>query len=121
MGSSVWNAFRATVETALFTSIWIAVCAYALSLERCLILQTPWPTLAVQVFVFAATLCHYNVHYLFRTPASASERDRWTARHRLWHMSNIGLGGLTASACVLGMGRTEILIVAIGALVSLLY
>jgi 4-hydroxybenzoate polyprenyltransferase len=115
------SLFGISIEAALFTSFWIAACAYALTLESCLILQTPWPPVAVQVFVFAATLCHYNVHYLFRTREGTSARDRWTALHRPWHMINIVLAGLVAVGCIIWMSGTEILIVAIATIVSLLY
>jgi 4-hydroxybenzoate polyprenyltransferase len=117
----LWAVLLGSVEIILFASLWIALCAYAFCLESCLILQTSWPSLVVQLFVFVATLCHYNIHYLFRTADANSLRDRWTAQHRLWHAVNIVMAGAVAAGCLVWMSGTEIAIVAVAALVSLLY
>jgi len=109
-------------QTLLFSAVWIALCATALAAESCLILQQPPPAPHILLFVFAATCCHYNLHYLFRTPdPSRSARDRWLARHRRWVRVLAVVAGLFAVALLARFTPEELLTVAVAAVVSAAY
>lgn len=109
-------------EWFIFSAAWIAVCAVALCVESALILQTPWPSWQVLLFVWASTFCHYNLHYLVRDRHEAlSRRDRWSRSHQFWFLPAIVASGLVASYCLLSFYPVEMVAVALMAVTSLLY
>lgn len=104
---------RAVWQAVLFSALWISLCATALAVESCLILQVPLPDTPRLLFVFAATCCHYNLHYLFRTPDPArSVRDHWAARHRGIVQLITLAAAVPAAGMLVWFTPTELLIIA---------
>ncbi len=73
-------------EFILFSSIFIACCAVALSIETSLLLRTPLNNLSFYFFVFGATIVQYNLHYLVKTTAvKNSRRLAWSLQNKNIH------------------------------------
>jgi 4-hydroxybenzoate polyprenyltransferase len=112
----------AVIHAILFSAAWIASCAVALTVESCLVLQTSFPPPRLLVFVFAATFCHYNLHYLVRTrDVSRSARDRWMTLNRKSLIVLTALMSVVAAWMLPGFNSTERFIIAGAAAVSGIY
>lgn len=83
-------------EFALFSSIFIACCAVALSIETNLLLKIPLNNLSFYFFVFGATMVQYNLHYMVKTSAvKNSRRLAWSLQNKSIHKI------LFAAGCIL--------------------
>ena len=83
-------------EFALFSSIFIACCAVALSIETNLLLKIPLNNLSFYFFVFGATMVQYNLHYMVKTSAvKNSRRLAWSLQNKSVHKI------LFAAGCIL--------------------
>lgn len=70
----------------LYGSVFIAVCAVALSMETSLLLDLPFNSFGFYCFVFGATVVQYNLHYISKTTAVAgSTRLEWTRNNQYLH------------------------------------
>ena len=73
-------------EFILFSSIFIAACAVALSIETNLLFHLPLNNLSFYCFVFGATIVQYNLHYLVKTTAvKNSQRLSWSLKNKNLH------------------------------------
>ncbi len=80
-------------EFILFSSIFIAACAVALSIETNLLFHLPLNNLSFYCFVFGATIVQYNLHYLVKTTAvKNSQRLRWSLKNKNLHAILFAIG-----------------------------
>ncbi|MEO7961269.1 MAG: UbiA family prenyltransferase [Ginsengibacter sp.] len=73
-------------QFTLFSSIYIAACAVALSIETNILLHLPLNNISFYCFVFGATLVQYNLHYIVKkTAVEGSERLEWSLHNKALH------------------------------------
>ena len=87
----------------LYSSVFISVCAFALTIETYLLAELPI-SLPMAVFVFLATLFTYNLSsiqsvVLRRKGQTATEPASWWYRHRKG-MAIVGVAGISLAAIV---------------------
>lgn len=113
---------RKFIDWLVYSVVWIACCAAMMAVESSLILRQPLPGTAVLGFVFFSTLCHYNLHYLFRKrQPELSLRDRWSQAHRWWFVPAIIISAGLSLACLSQFSLHEMIAVVVLAMVSLWY
>lgn len=77
----------------LFGSIFISCCTVAFCMQTNILLGLPLNHFAFYVFVFGATLTHYNLHYVAKKVAVVnSERLHWTMNNFPTHFILIAIG-----------------------------
>jgi len=87
----VW--LKKTFDFILFGSIFIACCTVAFCIQTNLVMGLPLNHFGFYVFVFGATLTHYNLHYVSKKIAvENSERFNWTLSHIKTHYGLIVAG-----------------------------
>jgi len=110
------------LDWLLYSAVWIATCAVALSIESALILQTSFPSWHLLLFAWTSTFCHYNLHYFSREKHVAlSGRDRWIGSHRPWFLPAILISGSISLFCLLHFSWMELAAVAVMTAISMLY
>ncbi|RYY88686.1 MAG: hypothetical protein EOO15_08275 [Chitinophagaceae bacterium] len=91
---------RSIADWLLFTSVFIALCAVAMTASALYFYGLPadWLLLA---FVFSGTLCSYNFHWML-TPALYGENSKaaWSFRHKKLHAFLFVLSGIVSAYCV---------------------
>jgi 4-hydroxybenzoate polyprenyltransferase len=105
----------------IFSSIYIAVCAVVMVYQTSQLLLNSSYNETFLYFVFAATICSYNFHWLL-TPASSttSPRVNWTLRRKPLHIA-LYLAGLIAAAYFFWQLRTHYFAIGIGVFATFLY
>lgn len=91
------------VDWVLYTSVFAACCAVALSMgtENLLLTHQPPFGSVLHLLVFSSTLLVYNTHYLLKKSSpELSERYSWSQNHKYWHyiFLLVGLVGCSVSA-----------------------
>jgi 4-hydroxybenzoate polyprenyltransferase len=82
-------------EFILFSSIFAAACAVAFCMETNILLNVPLNHYTFYLFVFAATLVQYNLHYLVKKVAvKNSERLSWSQKNKNLHLILLMFGCL---------------------------
>ena len=109
-------------EFALFSSIFIAICAVSLCMETNLPLHLPLNTFSFYCFVFGATLVQYNLHYLVKTTAVVnSQRLAWSSKNKIIHRVLLCAGVALILFSFLSFRLHHFIILAILATVAFLY
>ncbi|NEM96568.1 UbiA prenyltransferase family protein [Pontibacter burrus] len=97
--------FRQLLNYLLYSSVFISVCAFSLTIETYLLAELP-VSLPMAVFVFLATLFTYNLSSIQRVllhrnaePERNQQQDSWWHRHRVG-MAIVGTGSLGMATIV---------------------
>lgn len=105
-----------------FGSIFISLCAVALCIETNLLLHLPLNKISFYIFVFAATLVQYNLHYLFKTKAVAgSARLAWSQKNKNIHLALIAVGILLITFTLFSFRLHHFVILLILGAIAFLY
>ncbi|RYY40402.1 MAG: hypothetical protein EOO08_04515 [Chitinophagaceae bacterium] len=91
---------RSLGDWALFTSVFIALCAVAMTASALYFYNLP-PHPLLLLFVFSGTLCSYNFHWML-TPELYGENSKaaWSYRHKKLHAFLFAIAGIASVCCV---------------------
>ncbi len=109
-------------EFTLFSSVFIAACAVALSIETNLLLHLPYNRLPFYFFVFGATIVQYNLHYLLKTSAvKNSKRLSWSIKNKDVHKILFCIGCILIIISLFSFHLHHFVILLIFGIISFLY
>lgn len=85
----------------MYSSIYVSICGVVLCIQTNLLLHVPLNHYSFYLFVFGATLAHYNLHYLVKkTGESKSERFDWSQKNKQLHKGFICVGLMVCIYCL---------------------
>lgn len=110
------------VEFTLFSSIFIAACAVALSIETNLLLHLPLNNISFYLFVFGATIVQYNLHYFFKkTAVINSHRLSWSLKNKNIHIVLLAVGCILIMVSLFSFKLRHFYILSILGAIAFLY
>jgi hypothetical protein len=113
---------KKVIDVIFFGSIFISLCAVAMCIETSLMLHVKLNSFSFYLFVFAATLVQYNLHYLFKKTAAVNSKLLiWSFKNKLIHKILVGVGVILISISLFSFRLHHFIILSVFGAVAMLY